>query len=233
MAGAFQSRTAHSRRFRPSSTHRRARRARSARPTPRAARFRADVEILEIDPVMPLEGRDAVEPKGEPHPLRPDFRDVAKGPRLGREQHRFHAGDGDHHRVEQLFVFGEFADKAVDDGRVFRNSRPYGDGDRFLRAILTCPLRARHESRKILYVSGVSACGLWVSVWPSLSFWPARRRQGPSPPLRRCPRKPEPRAWPPRQVSSPRRVSTATSPTRASSAKAGQDNALRAGLHRK
>ena len=83
-------------------------------------------------PGAAAEGREIDEPDREADRLAVPFGDLAEQPRIGAEQRRVDVGLGRLHFVQQLFVFGEFANKGQDKSRFTRPRAADHEGHQML-----------------------------------------------------------------------------------------------------
>ena len=82
-----------------------------------AAQRRADEQVFQIDSGTAAEGGEIDEPDCEADRLAVPLGDLAKQPRIAAEQRRVDIGFGRLDFVQQLFIFGEFANKGQDKSR--------------------------------------------------------------------------------------------------------------------
>src|SRR5690606_35597634 len=87
---------------------------------------RLGIEVFQPDTVPTLEGGIGIEPERKAHRPAIPFRDLAEDPGLGPEEIARQVLGGDLYLVEELFVLGQFADEADDEGRVGGRGGPDG-----------------------------------------------------------------------------------------------------------
>ena len=93
-----------------------------------AALRRADEQVFQIDTGAAAEGRKIDEPDREAGRLAVPFRDLAEQPRIAAEQRGVDASFGCLDFVQQLLVFGEFANQRQNKSRFIGARAADGQG---------------------------------------------------------------------------------------------------------